>query len=322
MSFTVSLVIPSYNRGKLIGETIDSALAQVEKFHEIIVVDDGSTDDTMHVLASYGEKIKVVSCHRCGPQTARNAGVKVASGDYIALCDSDDLLDAEFLQAAGTWFRRHSEFDAFYSNFVTFNDVGVNPDKFLSAPAGFFDGAASEDDYLYDIPDLYLRTVRFQPLFISGCIVSTKLYRQLGGFDTKFHNVGGEDWEFTLRLLRRAKVALCKRPLVSIRKHNANQSHDPIRQVRGTAHILEHALQNHHIPVHYHDPIRASIESRRVGVFHVAFSRGNFAVAEEMLGLLKKHPTDLCFRLKLFIMRLPGPLRTSFWKLSQARPAT
>ncbi len=317
MSPTVSLVIPSYNRADLIGETIDSALAQEEAFHEIIVVDDGSTDGTAQILAGYGNRIKTIFLPNGGVQLARNTGVAQATGEFVTLCDSDDLLTPDFLLTAMAWFRRHPDYEAFYSNFITFNDLGRHPDKFSGAPAGFFDGAREDGDYLYDIPDLYARTVEYQPLFMSGCIVSRALYQRLGGFDTRFNRIGGEDWEFTLRVVEAGKVVLCRRPLVHIRKHNSNDSTDSVHMVRGTAHILAHALEHHPIAANYRDIIVKGIDERRLSVFHVAFGRGNFPVAQEMLDLVERHPADLRFLLKKLITRLPPPLRKPLWNATQ-----
>jgi len=314
----VSLIIPSYNRGPLIGETLDSALAQSVPFHEIIVVDDGSTDNTAEVLARYGAAIKIVKRSRGGVQAARNAGAAIATGDFLALCDSDDLMEPGFLQCASDWFRAHPEFDAFYSNFVTFNNTGIQADKFAGAPPGFFDGAQRDGHYLHTIPGLYGRTVQYQPLFISGCIVSRALFDRIGGFDTRFNDIGGEDWEFTLRALTAGNVVITALPLVKIRKHDSNQSKDSVRSERGTAHILEHALEHHAGAPEFREQIMASIEARRLRAFNGAFETAKFAVAEEMLTLLRKRPSDLRFRLKVLIVKMPAPLRQWLWRLTQA----
>jgi glycosyltransferase involved in cell wall biosynthesis len=86
----VSVIIPTYNRGRTIARAIDSILAQTWKSIEIIVVDSQSTDETAKVLASYGNKIHVIQQPRNGPPAARNAGIKLAKGEIIAFLDSDD----------------------------------------------------------------------------------------------------------------------------------------------------------------------------------------------------------------------------------------
>src|SRR5438045_2731868 len=88
----VSVVIPSYNRAHLIGETLDSVLAQDVPGMEILVVDDGSTDATEAVvLGRYGDRVRYVRQANGGPACARNTGIREASAPLIAFLDSDDL---------------------------------------------------------------------------------------------------------------------------------------------------------------------------------------------------------------------------------------
>jgi len=87
----VSAIIPTYNNAALVAEAVDSALAQTYRPLEVIVVDDGSTDDTAARLAAYGERIRVVRIEHAGPAVARNAGIRAARGEFIAFLDSDDL---------------------------------------------------------------------------------------------------------------------------------------------------------------------------------------------------------------------------------------
>ncbi len=88
---TISVVIPTYNRAHLIGECLGSVIAQSVAPHEIIVVDDGSTDNTAEVLEEYGDRVTYVKQTNAGPGAARNNGIERASGDYIAFLDSDDF---------------------------------------------------------------------------------------------------------------------------------------------------------------------------------------------------------------------------------------
>lgn len=88
---TVSAIIPSYNREKTIRRCIDSVLRQTYEVSEIIVVDDGSTDRTLEILANeYKENVKVIKQQHKGAQAARNAGIRAAESEYIAFLDSDD----------------------------------------------------------------------------------------------------------------------------------------------------------------------------------------------------------------------------------------
>jgi glycosyltransferase involved in cell wall biosynthesis len=92
LSLRFSIVIPVYNRENFISKAIDSALSQTFANFEVIVVDDGSKDGTPAILASYGNRIKIIRQENQGPEVARNAGAAAAQGEYIALLDSDDFL--------------------------------------------------------------------------------------------------------------------------------------------------------------------------------------------------------------------------------------
>lgn len=105
-SFTTSVVIPAYNIGRLVGRAIDSVLAQTHQPDEIIVVDDGSTDDTADVIQSYGGKVKYIHQENIGLAGARNTGIKASVCEWVAFLDGDDewlpqhlQLQADLLQA-------------------------------------------------------------------------------------------------------------------------------------------------------------------------------------------------------------------------------
>jgi glycosyltransferase involved in cell wall biosynthesis len=92
MSLRFSVLVPVYNRPGLVRETIDSILAQTYRGFEVIAIDDGSTDNTLEVLRSYGDRIRVLTQKNSGPEAARHRAAAVAQGEYFVLLDSDDLL--------------------------------------------------------------------------------------------------------------------------------------------------------------------------------------------------------------------------------------
>lgn len=314
---TISLIIPTYNRGHLIAETLDSALAQDPPFLEIIVVDDGSTDNTTSVLACYADRVQLLGGRNGGVQRARNRGVAAASSEFIAMCDSDDLLEAGYVSAMQNWLRIHPECNSIYSNFATFDENSVHADKLSSAPLDFFDGAQRTGAFWHGMPDLYRRILDFQPLFPSGNVIRRSLYTELGGYDSRFNGVGAEDFEFALRLVEAGETALCATPLIRIRRHGANDSTDNVRQVHGTIQILEFALVHHRSATVYREAVLASVEERRIDVFNGAFARGAFDLAKQTLDLLRHPPGDKKFRLKAMITRLPPFLRGPLWRVTQ-----
>lgn len=87
----VSVIIPSYNRGYIVGKSIESVLAQSYRQIEVIVVDDGSTDNTREVVAGFDDRVRYFYKENGGVSTARNLGLRECRGEFIALLDSDDL---------------------------------------------------------------------------------------------------------------------------------------------------------------------------------------------------------------------------------------
>lgn len=94
----VSVIIPNYNRSALIGHTIENMLSQSLPPHEVIVVDDGSSDDSMSVIKSFGNNVKVLVQENKGPGAARNNGLRIATGNFIQFMDSDDLASLNKLE--------------------------------------------------------------------------------------------------------------------------------------------------------------------------------------------------------------------------------
>ena len=105
----ISIVVCCYNRGHLIPQTLDSALAQSYEPFEIIVIDDGSTDSTPQVISSYGDRIRCVRQENQGIAVARTNGCKAAKGELIAFLDDDDLMPADRLDVLEDALRLHPE---------------------------------------------------------------------------------------------------------------------------------------------------------------------------------------------------------------------
>lgn len=96
--FRASVIVPAYNAGRYLAEALDSALAQTLPAHEILLIDDGSTDDTPAVAARYAGRVVHVRQPNRGVSAARNAGIDRATGDWLAFLDADDLWDPRFLE--------------------------------------------------------------------------------------------------------------------------------------------------------------------------------------------------------------------------------
>src|SRR5579859_3383624 len=202
MSFDVSVIIPSRDRAALIGEAIGSLLAQTHPAAEIIVVDDGSTDDTAATVKGFGAPVRYHRVERIGPSAARNVGVSLAKSNWIAFCDSDDIWLPTKLERQ---LRLHALHPALEYSITDFVRVASEGDQgrsgFADAPAGFWsvDRRELEDKlWVYEAP-LYGRFLRFQPMFPSTLLLSKRRWEALGGFNELPLMGVCEDFEFGLR---------------------------------------------------------------------------------------------------------------------------
>lgn len=314
---SISLVIPTYNRANLLRETIESALRQKKPFSEIIVVNDGSTDNTLEILAVYSEHITIINSPNCGVQAARNKGVMSANSEYVAFCDSDDLLESNFVEKMSEWINSNPDCKAIYTNIKKFTATSIESDDLSQAPDYFLEGSKLHGDFYYEIPNLYLRLFTIHPFYIAGCTIKKTFFTSIGGFDTKFNRVGAEDGEFTLRVAALVKIAYCRLPLAKVRRHLGNDSADYLHMIVGSAHILEYAISNHHNAKYYETALRSQVSNLRLEAFDRAFCDGRFDLVKSILRENFKRPIKLNFYLKRAITYFPEPIRTLLWKGTQ-----
>jgi glycosyltransferase involved in cell wall biosynthesis len=107
----VSCIVPVFNGERFLAEAIESILGQSYRTLEVIVVDDGSTDDTASIVAGFGDAVTYVHQENAGPAAARNRGIREAHGEFVAFLDSDDLWHADKLERQLARFRERPELD-------------------------------------------------------------------------------------------------------------------------------------------------------------------------------------------------------------------
>lgn len=193
MSDSFAVIIPTYNRSNYVCAAIDSILAQDAPPEEIIVVDDGSTDDTLAVLAGYGDRIRVIAQANAGVAAARNAGAAVATADWLTFLDSDDLWCAHRMSLLRADLAQADRGVVAHVANVLFKGVGT--------PRDFYSVAR------IDVAPGMVRTVE-RPLgmflhafFLIGAALRRDVFTDLGGFDPAFQP--DEDSDIAHRLATR-----------------------------------------------------------------------------------------------------------------------
>ena len=131
MALTVSVVIPTYNRAHLVARAVASALANVSPGDEVIVVDDGSTDDTAAELAAFGDRIRAIQGRHAGAGAARNTGIASARGDLVAFLDSDDEWMPNKLALQRALFEARPDVLFCFSDFAVRNADGPEERRYL-----------------------------------------------------------------------------------------------------------------------------------------------------------------------------------------------
>lgn len=315
--FGISLIIPAYNRAGLISATLDAALRQRNPFAEIIVVDDGSTDDTHAEVARFSaDNLRLIRTANFGVQSARNTGARAARSEWLAFCDSDDLLDMDYVSVISDWLRTRSRIDLLYCNFSTFGARPVYPDKLFALPEGFLSYDLLDDGFYVNIPDLYIKEIRSPFTWPTGMMIKRERYLSIGGFNPIFNGCATEDWEFHLRAIQVSNVAVSRRVLARVRYHEGSQSSDGIRVLLGAQQSLGHALAEHVGAKPYAAEILNVIADHTQRAFDAAFAAGRYDLALEAVKSKYFTANANATKAKASILRLAPPLRAFFWYLS------
>jgi glycosyltransferase involved in cell wall biosynthesis len=189
----VSVIIPTYNRAFIVKQSVDSVLQQTFGDYEIIVVDDGSTDNTGDVLKPYGDKIHYDYKKNGGISSARNRGLEIAAGDYIAFLDSDDFWKPEKLEKQMAFFREHPEYGMVATRCLTntvdrnFTTVSINKRR-----------RYGKSGWVYK--NLFYRNF----IRTSSVVVKKECFEQLGVFDESLPRC--EEIDMWLRIAKKYQI--------------------------------------------------------------------------------------------------------------------
>jgi glycosyltransferase involved in cell wall biosynthesis len=222
----VSVVIPTYNYGRFIPDAVERVLAQTYQDFEIIVVDDGSTDDTQKRLEPYMDRIRFIQQQNQGCSTARNTGIQAATGEWIAFMDADDLWHPRKLEIQMAYLARHP-------------GVGLlATDSLMNVSADWPAVSSASDPPSTDISleDIVIRS-RFAP---STVVVRKECFDKVGMFDTELGSV--EDRDMWIRIACHYSVAQVHAPLIWYRIHNGSMSFVAERMVRFERQVLAKAF--------------------------------------------------------------------------------
>lgn len=232
----VSVVIPTYNRSALVVEALRSVLRQTVRVREIVVVNDGSTDDTLERLGEFGDQIQVISQNNKGVSAARNRGIREARGSWIAFLDDDDVWVEDKIQLQFDIAQKQPEVGLIFCSFYLVDNNSDDP-KIVAVPHDFRG---------YVFPKLLIKHVICTPAVLAR----KDVLEQMGGFDES--RKIAEDRELWLRIAACYPVDFVPTPLVYVRYRVTGRlsTDTPIGQrQRDIEAVIEKSFSLQHIPL-------------------------------------------------------------------------
>ena len=206
----VSVVIPTYNRGKFVVKAIDSVLRQSFPDVEILVVDDGSTDGTREALEAYGTEIKYIFQENAGVSSARNAGIRLAQGEWVAFLDSDDEWGQKYLSSQLEQTEKVPTAVAHTTSALTILSGGERSSLFVES--GFSERFKQKQYLTLERP--LCTILRHARWFLQATIIRKDVLLQAGLFDEELSIA--EDLDIIARVALRGPYTFCKNELVEV----------------------------------------------------------------------------------------------------------
>lgn len=226
----VSIIMPAYNAEKFISKSIESVLQQTYQNWELLVVNDGSKDNTSSIVKLFNyTRIKLIEQENGGVSKARNTGIANSTGEFIAFLDSDDLWLKDKLEIQVKYMMNNQNIVLSYGDYLSFIE----------------DGKIIENKQLYPfkIKDLKQRLLVFNSIATLTVMVKSDVLKATSGFDTELF--GPEDWDLWIKISQKGDIGYIKENLAMYREHEGGISKNKKRQLDEEYKVLNrHVLQS------------------------------------------------------------------------------
>ena len=311
----VSIIIPAYNVTEFIGEALNSVFEQTFTDYEIIVINDGSPDTPQleQVLEPYLSRITYIKQENKGAGAARNAGLKVARGEFVAFLDADDVWLPNFLSEQVALIRSGPGYDLVYADAKLFGD----PNKAR--------GTVMQRD-VSELP------VTFERLIGDQCIVNTssvlavrKAILEVGLFDETLRN--SQDFDLWVRLAKRpnARMNFQRKVLVRHRVRQGSLASDGIKSVEGELKVLDKVSQRDDLTPSERDTLARTVALRTASTEVDRGKRklldGEFNAATESFRIANSYYRSWKLRLVLFFLQVAPRLLQRIYRSRSNQPS-
>jgi len=237
---SVSVVIPTFNCAESVGEAIQSVLNQSVQASEIIVVDDGSTDDTRSVIGKFGDAVRYLYQSNQGVSAARNAGIRGSNGKFIGFLDADDRWKADKLEHQSALIAERSDIDVVFSRHENVGRKSSDFGQFESANLASKLSAVSLGDARFRIEDanLFHKILRDYLILTSTVLIKRFCFERLGMFDPSLRIA--EDTQLWLRLSKNCVFGFVDLPLTEHRVRSESLTGDESQFVEQIIFMFQH----------------------------------------------------------------------------------
>lgn len=294
------MVIPTYNRAHYLPEALASALNQTWPVFEIIVVDDGSSDGTAQLMATYGDKVRYLQQKNQGPSAARNFAMREARGNWIAFLDSDDLWVPEKNRLQTEFVRQHPQLGFVFGNLANFNAQLQDEQPEILDPEvhRYFQTHGG------DLQDFFRQLLFCNPIPTSSAFFSRAAMERTGFLDETMRYC--EDYDYWLRLAPHTRVGFVDQILVRRRMHDENAIKAVVALGEGTLKAFRRQLQQAALPDEFRQILTRRIKGIEYNLASHLLKAGRFADAQVYLNLLrgKISSEPFLFRQKVLVKYL------------------
>jgi glycosyltransferase involved in cell wall biosynthesis len=226
----VTTVIPVYNGAEYVSAAIDSALMQRGIKQQVIVVDDGSTDETPRRLEAFKNHIQVIRQPNRGLSAARNVGIQAAEGELVAFLDADDVWCQDKLARQVAALRDAPEASMVHSRTVSWDAGSGGESEFVKAPSQDYRG------------DCFAKLYQANAICVSSVMVKTTWLRKLGGFDEQILRPTTQDYDLWLRIASRSQLQFVEEKGTLYRRHLHNASKQTLMMLEDHIYVIQKAL--------------------------------------------------------------------------------
>jgi glycosyltransferase involved in cell wall biosynthesis len=274
----VSVIIPAYNQGVYLGKAVQSVLDQTYPDFDIVIVDDGSTDDTADIARGFkDQRIRYIYQENRGLSAARNTGIQNSDGELLTFLDSDDLFFPDKLEVLVAELNHHPEVGFVAGQAVLIDENGNPLGEVFNTP----------------LPEDPARLLLWNPLHVCSVMVRRLWIDRVGLFDERFRAY--EDWDMWLRLARAGcPMRWTPHPVSMYRFHTHQMTQDRERMTTATFAVLAKVFSDPTLPEHWKNLKDLAYANAYLRAAIQAYRMGDIQEGQRALGEAVRLDPDLC----------------------------